>query len=278
MRKHVIHRALFVILVACGSKTSAPPSNPVADASAEPRPPANATPSQRDNAVANAVMAEACTDTKHLDTIESDGDAKISAGQFAAALASYELVFRCKPAALPKAYLAACRARAFPKAQAYFSQFSESRRDGMSMICLKEGYDPRQAAAKPANQCACATSVGVPIEETYCGYLVCGTDHQVYRCTNKQDISPWVLVQPIQQCPAPGRLPTTQPSQAIELGTDCSKGEACASGASCVSYRGIAGARGPEFKTCEIKCADIKSCPGGTKCMTIADGPGRVCR
>ncbi len=273
-------RYLFIILlVACNSKTAPPTgASPTPDASVVVEPPANATPSQRDNAVANAVMAEACTDTKHLETIENDGDAKIGSGQFAAALASFELVVRCKPAALPKVYLAACRARAFPKAQAYFSQLPADRRESMAMLCIKEGYDPRQAFEKPANQCACETSVGVPIEETYCGYLVCGTDRQVYRCTNKRDISPWVLVQPVQQCPAPGRLPAKQPEQAIELGSDCSKGQACASGATCVSYRGIAGARGPEFKTCEVKCADSKSCPGGTKCATIADGPGRVCR
>jgi hypothetical protein len=46
-----------------------------------------------------------------------------------------------------------------------------------------------------------------------------------------------------------------------------------------VKYYGIAGARGPEFKSCEIKCAGKgAACPDGRKCTTIADGPGSVCR
>jgi hypothetical protein len=74
-------------------------------------------------------------------------------------------------------------------------------------------------------------------------------------------------------------LPPPDPDPAPpQLGGDCANGQTCAAPATCVSYRGIAGARGPEFKTCEIKCADAKNCPNGTKCMTIADGPGRVCR
>jgi hypothetical protein len=45
-----------------------------------------------------------------------------------------------------------------------------------------------------------------------------------------------------------------------------------------VHYRGVAGAAGPEFKTCEKKCGDDKACPDGKRCATVADGPGRVCR
>ena len=46
----------------------------------------------------------------------------------------------------------------------------------------------------------------------------------------------------------------------------------------CVAYYGIAGAKGPEFKTCEIKCTAKTECPGAMSCVTIADGPGQVCR
>jgi len=59
-------------------------------------------------------------------------------------------------------------------------------------------------------------------------------------------------------------------------GTPCPDGK-CAPGLSCVTYYGIAGPRGPEFTSCEITCRGDK-CPEGQMCVTIADGPGRVCR
>lgn len=65
------------------------------------------------------------------------------------------------------------------------------------------------------------------------------------------------------------------------MGEKCGENDACAKGFECVSYYGIAGARGPQFKTCEIRCemqAKESVCPQGTKCTTIADGPGQVCR
>lgn len=62
------------------------------------------------------------------------------------------------------------------------------------------------------------------------------------------------------------------------MGENCGPNDTCAQGLTCVSYYGIAGARGPEFKTCEIRCSDDSACPRGTKCITIADGPGQVCR
>jgi hypothetical protein len=53
----------------------------------------------------------------------------------------------------------------------------------------------------------------------------------------------------------------------------------CATGLSCVSYFGIAGGSGPEFKTCEIPCAQPGAvCPSGQACVTVADGPGQVCQ
>ncbi len=70
---------------------------------------------------------------------------------------------------------------------------------------------------------------------------------------------------------APG--PATLPLQ----GQPCAEGR-CAAGLACVEYYGIAGPRGPRFTSCEIRCAAGGSCPAGQQCITIADGPGTVCR
>lgn len=82
--------------------------------------------------------------------------------------------------------------------------------------------------------------------------------------------------------PSDGRPPTAEPEpswqKAPGIGESCGANDTCAQGLTCVSYYGIAGARGPEFKTCEIRCSDDSVCPRGTKCITIADGPGQVCR
>jgi hypothetical protein len=60
-------------------------------------------------------------------------------------------------------------------------------------------------------------------------------------------------------------------------GEACAGGK-CARGLTCVKYRGIAGASGPEFSSCEIRCTKNSKCPKGQSCITIADGPGQVCR
>jgi len=62
------------------------------------------------------------------------------------------------------------------------------------------------------------------------------------------------------------------------IGENCGAGDACAQGLTCVAYYGIAGPRGPQFKSCEIKCTGDGGCPADHKCITIADGPGQVCR
>jgi hypothetical protein len=58
----------------------------------------------------------------------------------------------------------------------------------------------------------------------------------------------------------------------------CGPDDTCAPGLTCIAYYGFAGARGPQFKTCEIRCKDDSSCPKGRNCATVSDGPGRVCR
>ncbi len=63
-----------------------------------------------------------------------------------------------------------------------------------------------------------------------------------------------------------------------KLGTPCGDGGTCAPPMECVKYYGIAGARGPQFSSCEITCSEKSVCPASTTCVTIADGPGAVCR
>lgn len=46
----------------------------------------------------------------------------------------------------------------------------------------------------------------------------------------------------------------------------------------CIEYYGIAGPSGPKFVSCEIRCSEDKDCPEDQQCVTIADGPGQVCR
>ncbi|MEM7154610.1 MAG: hypothetical protein AAF799_17310 [Myxococcota bacterium] len=81
------------------------------------------------------------------------------------------------------------------------------------------------------------------------------------------------------QTPADPETPT-DPSAGEPGATDCD-GEPCAPPRECISYYGIAGPRGPEFFACEIRCkggAGKGGCPDGMTCVTIADGPGEVCR
>ena len=74
--------------------------------------------------------------------------------------------------------------------------------------------------------------------------------------------------------PAPPPPPGTD---LAKLGSECAADGKCPVG-SCVTYFGIAGPKGGEFKSCEIKCTEGTACPEGTTCQTIADGPGQVCR
>jgi hypothetical protein len=81
--------------------------------------------------------------------------------------------------------------------------------------------------------------------------------------------------------PTPAPAPAPAPAPRAELpstaGAKCDD-TGCGGGFTCVKYYGIAGARGPEFRSCEIPCSQKSKCPKGTTCTTIADGPGQVCR
>jgi hypothetical protein len=86
---------------------------------------------------------------------------------------------------------------------------------------------------------------------------------------------------PVQQPPGPGSANEPAPNWPKPLpgiGETCGDKDACAQGLTCVAYYGIAGARGPQFKSCEIKCQSDANCSAAHKCVTIADGPGQVCR
>ena len=86
--------------------------------------------------------------------------------------------------------------------------------------------------------------------------------------------------QPPQQQPGSGSAEPgpNWPKPLPNIGENCGEKDACAKGLTCVAYYGIAGPRGPQFKSCEIKCQSDKNCPADHKCITIADGPGQVCR
>jgi pSer/pThr/pTyr-binding forkhead associated (FHA) protein len=80
-----------------------------------------------------------CGDVQFVTDTEGKGDAAMTSGSFAQALNYFEQILICKPALQTKAYLAACRARSFPKAKVYF----RGLKDSYAQICLKEGFDPR---------------------------------------------------------------------------------------------------------------------------------------
>lgn len=53
----------------------------------------------------------------------------------------------------------------------------------------------------------------------------------------------------------------------------------CSPPTRCIEYFGIAGPQGPKFASCEIPCEEgTMACPEGLTCITVADGPGQVCR
>jgi eight-cysteine-cluster-containing protein len=77
-------------------------------------------------------------------------------------------------------------------------------------------------------------------------------------------------------------LPPVEPQQPPEEPSASCDTVRCEAPKQCIEYYGIAGPSGPKFVSCEIPCkpgAKTKnSCPAGTTCVTIADGPGSVCR
>ncbi len=84
-----------------------------------------------------------------------------------------------------------------------------------------------------------------------------------------------VCRQEMAKPPTPQMPPTkVLPAQ----GEKCGAGDVCASGLQCIKYYGIAGPAGGQFTSCEVPCSGKGKCPSGQKCVTMADGPGQVCR
>lgn len=79
--------------------------------------------------------------------------------------------------------------------------------------------------------------------------------------------------------PAPAEPPRADTLDLAQLGAPCGERGLCIEPTTCVRYYGIAGPSGPQFSSCELPCAEPGStCPSGASCVTIADGPGAVCR
>ena len=95
-------------------------------------------------------------------------------------------------------------------------------------------------------------------------------------CTTTSDPAPAGPPQH-ESGPPPAPAPTPAPQPGPGIGQACASG-VCASGLECVEYYGIAGPSGPKFTSCEIRCQGGAACPGGMSCVTVADGPGAVCR
>jgi hypothetical protein len=84
---------------------------------------------------------------------------------------------------------------------------------------------------------------------------------------------------PGEPTPAPEPTPPGPPQPLQGQGLPCDAAGKCGGGLTCLSYFGIAGPQGPTFTSCEIPCMNApESCPQGQQCITIADGPGQVCR
>jgi hypothetical protein len=85
--------------------------------------------------------------------------------------------------------------------------------------------------------------------------------------------------EPGSEAEDPGRAPVpADPEEELPgQGQPCADGQ-CAPGLACLQYYGIAGPRGGLFTSCEIRCGATSDCPEAQQCITIADGPGQVCR
>lgn len=89
------------------------------------------------------------------------------------------------------------------------------------------------------------------------------------------------LPEPGSEAEDPARVPVPANLEEEPLpgqGQACAEGNQCAPGLACLQYYGIAGPRGGVFTSCEIRCAATSDCPEAQYCITIADGPGQVCR
>jgi len=90
-----------------------------------------------------------------------------------------------------------------------------------------------------------------------------------------------IIALTLMACGSSKPRPTVPEGEPVEptvgQGEPCDEAT-CEDDLTCVEYYGIAGPSGPKFTACEIPCVDDTPCPEGQACVTIADGPGQVCR
>jgi tetratricopeptide (TPR) repeat protein len=88
-------------------------------------------------------------------SIEKGTDA-MGAGQYAAALASYEQALACDPTsdhAIRLAYFASCKIRDVPKARAYWRKLSAADQTGLLPMCLQQGISRDDLEDVVKSQC-----------------------------------------------------------------------------------------------------------------------------
>lgn len=76
--------------------------------------------------------------------LTANGDNKFASGQYAGALATYQLALACKytEAVVAKAFVAACRSKNEPAAKSLFTKLPASRQN-LVQVCLSQAIDPR---------------------------------------------------------------------------------------------------------------------------------------
>lgn len=101
----------------------------------------------------------------------------------------------------------------------------------------------------------------------------------VAACSGSGSNTPPPTPTPTPNTPAPtgGETAPPPPLDVAQLGSACGSGDTCAAPMECVKYFGVAGAKGGQLSSCEVRC-EKETCPEHSHCATIADGPGRVCR
>jgi eight-cysteine-cluster-containing protein len=136
--------------------------------------------------------------------------------------------------------------------------------------CHPGGCSSEVCSADPGVVTTCiALPVSLP-ENTSCG------------CVESQ--CQWWNADGITLPPVPAPEPEPDPEPEVSCAT-----VSCQSPQVCLEYFGIAGPNGPKFVSCEVRCDPTSltstgskkkadGCPSGTSCVTIADGPGSVCR
>lgn len=143
--------------------------------------------------------------------------------------------------------------------------------------CMTGGCSSEVCSAEEGVNSTCEMPAnGFPSKGASCG---CVSGECIWFRGGAPVAQPSQPAQPVEQQPSQPAQPVEQPSEvAGRQGHPCVDGK-CGDGLKCVEYYGIAGPKGPKFTSCEITCAGKKdTCPNGQLCVTVADGPGRVCR